>query len=395
LVSTEAAGLNISNLQVQGAYAYGDIEASSLGADQRDTFDLDFQHRLRLSERNEVVWGGNYRLTRDTMSPSPYFFMNDESMRLDYYSLFAQDEFRLTDDLHVTLGLRFDHNEFTGWETQPTARFSWNVQPHHTVWMAASRASRAPSRGEVGFNSSHIGAWAPLPSPYPPTVVPYIIRVQGTSDYGSEELRAYEIGWRSQWSPTLFTDGVAFSHRYRQLRANGEITYLPGPSLLDPSYIDVYVPLINGGEMTLNGIELAVDWRPVSTLRFQLAQTWNDVAQVGGAQVDASGLIPHRITSLLTAWTPRPDINVNVWYRYIGERPSNVDDPQHARQALTEIDLRLAWKLRKDLELSLVGQNLNDGACDAYSGLISAFDYSRTVPTCMPRAAYGQVRWDF
>lgn len=384
-----------SNLQVQGAYAYGNIEASSLGADQRDTFDLDFQHRLRWSERQEIVWGGNYRTTSDTLSPSPYFFMNDESMRLDYYSAFAQDEISLANDLRLTLGLRFDHNEFTGWESQPTARLSWNPQPNHALWMAASRASRAPSRGEVGFNSSHIGTLAPLPSPYPPTVVPYIVRLYSAPDYGSEELQAYEVGWRSQWSPTLSTDGVAFSHRYRRLRTNGTITFVPGPSLLDPSYVDIYIPLVNGGEMTLNGVELAVDWRPINTLHFQLAQTWNNVAQVGETSGDAANLVPHRITSLLTSWTPHSDVNINLWYRYMSERPSNADNPQYARRAFTEIDLRLAWKPRKDWEWSLVGQNLNDGACDAYSGLVVALDYSRTVPTCMPRSVYGQVRWDF
>ena len=217
---------------------------------------------------------------------------------------------------------------------------------------------------------------------------------QSAPDYGSEELQAYELGWRSQWTPTLFTDWVVFSQRYRQLQSYGAATFVPGPSLLDPHYVDIVVPLTNGGEMTLNGIELAADWRPISALRFQLAQTWNDV-EAGSAPVDASGLIPRWITSLRTSWTPHADVSIDLWYRYTSERPSLAANPQYARQAVTSLDLRLAWKPHKDLELSLVGQNLNDGACDAYSGLAAALDYWRTVSTCIPRSAYGQVRWDF
>lgn len=384
-----------SSLQAQGTYTHGNVQVTNLVTDQRDTFDLDIQHHLRLGQRHDMVWGGNYRLTSDTMLPSPFFFMNDPSVRLSYYSLFAQDEISLTDTLFLTLGLRLDHNPFTDWESQPTTRLSWNAQPNQTLWMAASRAARMPARGDRGFNLSYISALAPLPPPYPPTVVPYIFRVQGSPDFDSEDLLAYELGWRSQWTPTLFTDWVVFSHHYDQLRTFGAATFVPGPSLLDPRSIDVYIPTINGGEMTLNGIELAADWRPTNALRFQLAQTWNDVASGDADPVAASGLIPRRITSLRTSWTPRTDVSIDLWYRYLSERPSFAATPQYARQAFTSLDLRLAWKPRKDIELSLVGQNLNDGVCDAYSGIAYPTDYFGNVPTCLPRTVYGQARWDF
>lgn len=383
-----------SSLLVQGAYAHGNLQVANLITDQRNTFDLDIQHHLRLGERHDVVWGGNYRLTEDTMLPGAFMFMNEPSARLSYYSLFAQDEISLADTLFLTLGLRLDQNPFTDWESQPTARLSWNVQPNQTLWMAAARAARTPARGDRGFNLSYISALAPLPSPYPPTVVPYIVRVQGSPDFYSEKLQAYEIGWRSQWTPTVFTDGVVFSHHYDQLRTFGAATFVPGPSLLDPHYVDVYIPTINGGEMTLNGIELAADWRPISALRFQLAQTWNDVAQAGATPTAASALIPGSITSLRTSWTPHPDVSIDLWYRYLSRRPSLAVNPGYTRQALTSLDLRLAWKPGKDLELSLIGQNLNDGACDAYSGIAYPTDYFGNIPTCMARTVYGQVRWD-
>jgi hypothetical protein len=57
--------------------------------------------------------------------------------------------------------------------------------------------------------------------------------------------------------------------------------------------------------------------------------------------------------------------------------------------------MRLGWKPRKDLELSLIGQNLNDGACQAIEGLALAAEVTGTVLTCMPRTLNVQARLDF
>ena len=55
---------------------------------------------------------------------------------------------RLRDSLRLTLGTKLEHNDFSGFEVQPSGRVAWDVAPGHTVWGAVSRAVRVPTRLE-------------------------------------------------------------------------------------------------------------------------------------------------------------------------------------------------------------------------------------------------------
>lgn len=56
-------------------------------------------------------------------------------------------------------------------------------------------------------------------------------------------------------------------------------------------------------------------------------------------------------------------------------------------QSLLFNDLRLAWRLCPDIEVSLVGQNLLDGLNKEFTP--SAFE----IATEVPRTVYGQIKW--
>lgn len=64
----------------------------------------------------------------------------------DLLSAFIQDEIRLHDAFTLTVGTKFEHNDYTGTEFEPSIRLQWTGSPEHTVWGAISRAIRAPSR---------------------------------------------------------------------------------------------------------------------------------------------------------------------------------------------------------------------------------------------------------
>ena len=375
------------NLQFQAAYAQTTLRIPYVMTDERDTFDLDMQHRFHVGDRQDLIWGGNYRVSSDTISPSPVMSMNNPSRRMSYLGLFAQDEIGLAESLRLTLGLRADHNPISGWDTQPTARLSWNLQPNHTLWGALSRTARAPSRADSGFNRN----LAYIPGNLSVGVPNTLVVMRSDDNQSSEKLKAAEIGLRSQWAPALSTDLVAFTHRYQDLlRTSGSTTLVPGFPLTV-----VNVEIRNGGEMTLNGAELATDWRISPTWRAQLAQTWNHVTDVGTDTVDPSGTVPDSITSLRLSWTPSSSINIDAWLRHTAARPALPTHIQLERQAFSGFDLRLAWRPRKALELSLTGQNLNKGTCDAFAGLTLVASNTDAIPTCQPRSLVGQLRIDF
>src|SRR5207247_926991 len=62
------------------------------------------------------------------------------------FSAFVQDEITLVEDkLFFTAGSKFEHNEFTGFEYQPTGRLLWTMDKQHSAWAAVSRAVRTPN----------------------------------------------------------------------------------------------------------------------------------------------------------------------------------------------------------------------------------------------------------
>ena len=62
----------------------------------------------------------------------------------------------------------------------------------------------------------------------------------------------------------------------------------------------------------------------------------------------------------------------------------------YAIPAYTTLDMRLAWQANKDLELSLVGQNLLEAAHPEYGTTLIG-----TAPGEVERGAYLQADWKF
>jgi len=114
--------------------------------DDLDTYDLDFQHHFRLGMQHRFTWGLGFRFTRDKVgnAPSVEFLPARLDQRLD--SGFVQDEIALRTDITLTLGTKLEHNDYTGYETEPSGRLQWDATPKQMLWGAISRAVRTPSR---------------------------------------------------------------------------------------------------------------------------------------------------------------------------------------------------------------------------------------------------------
>jgi iron complex outermembrane recepter protein len=78
----------------------------------------------------------------------------------------------------MTLGSKIEHNDFTGFEIQPDARLLWRLQERQSVWLAASRAVRIPSRSDL-----HIVFPAPIILRSRPEDPLILIRFKGNVDF--------------------------------------------------------------------------------------------------------------------------------------------------------------------------------------------------------------------
>src|SRR6185295_13075272 len=150
-----------------------------------NTYDLDAQHRFPLGERNQIVWGGGYRLMADEVGSSTNLAFLPARRNLQLFSIFAQDEITLAPErLKVTLGSKLEHNDFSGFEAEPSIRLAWTPDERQTIWGAVSRAVRSPSR---------IDSEVYVPAP---PVAPGVTNLAGGPNFDSEKLLAFELGYR-------------------------------------------------------------------------------------------------------------------------------------------------------------------------------------------------------
>jgi iron complex outermembrane recepter protein len=169
--------------------------------ERRNTVDLDFQHRFKMTSRQELTWGLGYRYTRgDTDSVSTIVFA-PVTRAVNLFSELVQDEiFLVVDRLRLTVGSKFEHNDYSGFEFQPTARILWTPVERHYVWAAISRAVRTPSRVEHDLTLT-----ASLNPAFP-----MFARITGNKDFEAEKVLAYELGSRVQPTDRLSVDLAGF-----------------------------------------------------------------------------------------------------------------------------------------------------------------------------------------
>src|SRR3989440_6192407 len=168
-----------------------------------DTYDVDIQHRTELGQRHDLVWGLGYRLINDRVVNSAAVEFLPLHVARQWFTGFVQDEIALVPNrLHVALGTKLEHNDYTGFEIQPSGRVNWRLSPSRTLWAAVSRALRTPSRID-----------RELFARVSPTSF-----LAGGPGFRSEEELAYELGYRHQRG-ALALSVATFYSRYHGLRS--------------------------------------------------------------------------------------------------------------------------------------------------------------------------------
>lgn len=351
-------------------------------AESRHVADIDFQHRFALLDWNDIVWGIGYRYNHDDFSVSKIAQINPLSRNDHLFSAFVQDEITLIDDtLWFTLGSKFEHNDYTGFEAQPTARLMWALHHQHRLWGAVSRAVRTPSRLEHNSNALQ-SAIPPQPLPFPPFSSPTIaVTLDGNNQFESEETISYELGYRTTFIKNLSIDFTAFYNDYRNLRSGEKIQTTPTSS--------VSINIGNDFSAHTYGFEIATIWQMLDWWRWDanyslLKTEYND------RSVEKSlGRSPQQHLSIRSAISPRKDIELDIVFRYVGTNTAISAFGTAMIKDYVSMDIRLAWRPAKDIELSLVGQNLLAEKHLEYQQELL------TTATEINRGMYGKLAWHF
>lgn len=330
-------------------------------SDTLDIIDLQFQHFLPQTGIHSLVWGAEYRQGRDRVEnasflafqpPRPFFGFLPERLDQTWSSLFAQDEMALRQDLRLTIGVRLERNDYTGNEFLPSLRLAWKVAPEHLLWSAASRTVRAPSRLDRDV--------------FVPASPPFLLA--GGPNVRSEVARVFEIGYRGQPTRRIAYSVTAFHSAYDHLRTQE----------LAPSRTSFV--FANEMEGTSSGLEMWGSYQ--ANERWRLSGGFSALRErlrLKPGSTDIAGVIAQEGRDPARHWMLRSSFDLphrtelDATLRHV----SALSDP--AVPAYTAVDLRLGWRPRRDLELSITGQNLLDGGHGEFGDPATRTEVGRNI----------------
>jgi len=377
-----------------------------LYGETRDSIDVDVQYRLPLGSRHDIIMGGGYRHNSFEFSSSTDISLTPDNPSDSGYNIFIQDEIQLIpEQLALIVGAKLEHNDLSdnSSDVLPNFRLVWSVNERNHLWAAVTGAVRTPSYAEI---SAFIRNSAPLMPPgtpgNPAFPVPLATSVTGNPDIRSEELTAYEIGYRTQLGSAVTLDTTVYLHDYKDLRGFQTLDVVCEPSgtsvFVDPSCVLASTNVRNelrfenSVEGQLSGVEVAADWVPTDWLRARVAYTYLDVdldatlpgPTAAAAAAQAAGQSPENTLSLRTDFSLTSTTDFSVWIRYVDDLPDlGITD-------YWSTDINLNWRATRQLNLALTGKNLLDSS---HAEFVS--ELGDLIPVEIERTVGAQLRWTF
>lgn len=345
----------------------------------RHTIDFDFQHKFWLGSIQEIVWGLGYRSTSDDIKGFTTLTFNPDRQGLNIYSAFVQNDITLIQDkLQLTLGTKIMYNDYTDFEIQPTARLLWKPFKHHTLWGAITRAVRTPSR----FDRDSIQV-VDIPSS------PIRIEVLGSRDFDSENVYAYELGYRFQPNHRFSIDIASYYSAYKNL-----LTAETGDPIFrfNPPPFKIIIPSVEDNEMDgeVYGLEVSANcsvtdgWRLVAGYTLIRTQLDLDSTSTDTGAVDfGNGLSPRNQVQFLSYLDLPYNLELDTFSYYV-DRVSSLDIPSYLR-----LDVRLGWQPTKSIDISMGAKNLLDGEHPENPRAIGV------SATEVERSIFGSITWRF
>lgn len=345
-------------------------------SEDRDTADVDFQHGFVVGERQRFVWGGGFRRTVDESEGTVSVSLFPANRTSDLYSAFLQDEISLVPDkFTLTAGSKFEHNDFTGFEVQPSTRLLFTPHERHAIWTSVSRAVRTPSRAEddVTINPT------PSTTPFPPGFA----SAKGSRTFDSEKLIAYELGYRLQPIERWSVDVATFYNDYDDLRS------------LEPTGVFAQQVVANNLKGESYGVEVAStvqaleNWRlsgGYSYLQLQIHRKNGSTDTSNEAFLENAS--PHHQVFMRSAvdFGRSFDFGHEFEFDSIIRYVDSIAVFGTPIASYWSLDLRLAWRPSAHWEVALIGQNLLDNQHPEFAPTNIA-----TQPSEVERSVYAKL----
>lgn len=349
-------------------------------AHDADDLDLEVTHSLALGKRHSLMSGLGYR--RGTVRSAGTFRvrLDPANATSDLMNGFTQYDFKTMDDrLHLLVGTKVEHKTTSGWDVQPTVRALCRLRAHHTIWASSSRAVRTPSLAEQ--KAVYLNAVVP-PDPRSPGAPATVVTTSSSSAYRSEDLVAFEVGYRGYFLSRLQVDATGFENRYDHLRS-GRFG-VPYVGMIDGAPF-VIMPLTTRNDlrgrtrgMELSGVLQASSW---CRLGGSYTHLYAKFEQRGDAPPETSsrgiGNDPGNQASAHAYLDVSRRLQAYAALRYVGA----LRDPKISSYLVGDLTTEWTWSPRVTTVL---------GVRDIGSGSHREFEpwYIMSIPAAIPTSVY-------
>jgi iron complex outermembrane receptor protein len=356
--------------QIQGYYDRT-MRHDTTFAENRNTFDIDFQQRFSPIDRHQIIYGVNYRNSTNSFQGSFDVELVPPRGTTEWASVFAEDKITIVDDRwYVLPGARLEHNTFGHLQFEPSVKLLFLPNERRSCWASISRAARNPTQVDATVRQNTNVAFGQ----------PVFTQFLGSRSVVAESLVAYEVGYRAQPNDRFSWDLALFYNNYRNLEGA-----TVGAPFFSPPYLFIPAVLDNSLAGSTCGLELTSTWQIRQDWRLLGTYSFLDMAIRNAAhQLDltTNGASPRNQLYLRSSWDLSKNVEFDLTARYV-DNLAALNIPRY-----TTMDARLGWQMNRNTNFAIVGQNLltahHQEFADTFSGLVASQ---------VPRGVYGTMTW--
>lgn len=283
------------------------------------------------------------------------------------YSLFAEDNWMITDSFTLTAGVRFDDHDVFGNQTSPRAYAVYNINDNWTIKGGVSTGYKTPKTtdlydGITGFGGQGTSPFAGNPELAPETSVNSEVALYWSKD---------EHNFNITYFDTEFEDKIARGDTIQSCEKTAGVRPCVNLGQYDQLGYTTYSQKINIDKVTLQGIEIAGRYQVTADWSIYANYTWTDSEQKSGSQagLPLTNTAEH-MGNINIGWDATDDLNVYLQSEVRSDRYRGFDSV-HERELYYKnyslLNLGARWTLNDNVMVNLRVNNLLDRDFTSYS----------------------------
>lgn len=285
------------------------------------------------------------------------------------WAIFAEDEWRFTDTLALTLGARHDDHSTFGSHFSPRAYLVWNATDQWTLKGGISQGFKTPRLEQLAQGINGFGQQGRLPLLGTPTLTPETSTSTEIAAFydNRDDFRASVTLFHNTFEDKIATGAPAINCSFGLTQAQYAAGGFPTAGCIDVGFWPTFATFgqsVNIDEAETRGVEMSARWRLAADWTLQGNYTYTDSEQKSGA---SAGLpltdTPEHMLNGNVRWNATERLNLWLRGEYRSERYRGAGpafDAHGDYKAYSLFHLGVAYEVNDNVTINATIYNLLD-----------------------------------